>query len=59
MVADGKFPSRTTWWIRLQRVKGSSMKSEARIAITHFGRTPMGGGAGGGVKGGGAGGDVV
>jgi hypothetical protein len=35
------------------------MKSEAHIAITHFGRTPMGGGAGGGVKGGGAGGDVV
>jgi hypothetical protein len=37
----------------------SSMKSEARTAITHFGRTPIGGGAGGGVKGGGAGGGLV
>jgi len=30
------------------------MKSEARTAITHFGRPPMGGG-GGGAKGGGGG----
>jgi hypothetical protein len=31
----------------------SSMKSDARTAITHFGRTPIGGGAGGGITGGG------
>jgi hypothetical protein len=35
------------------------MKSDARTAITQFGRMPIGGGAGGGVKGGGAGGGVV